>query len=75
MTDTLKEHRLEAIRSLRTEYDKYGDTECVLLCDQALAGDEAAYNEMLAVVTDTTMGGPSEEEHAEFLAECARQDQ
>lgn len=66
--DNLKEHRLEAIRALRAEYAQSGDTDCVALCDRALSGDEAAYQEMLAVVTDTTMGGPSDEDLAEFHA-------
>lgn len=68
MGQGLKEHRLEAIRSLREEYKKYDDTELVALCDKALNGDEQAYKEMLLVVTDTTMGGPSEEELAELHA-------
>lgn len=70
MTDTLKEHRLEAIRSLKAEYERYGDMECAATCKRALDGDEAAYQEMLEVVTDTTMGGPSAEEQREFLADC-----
>lgn len=72
---TLREHRLEAIRALRGEYAQYGDTECAATCDRALAGDEAAYQEMLEVVTDTTKGGPSEDEQAEFLADCEWLDQ
>lgn len=64
----LKAHRLEAIRALREEYNQYGDAESTKLCDLALSGDESAYAEMLEVVTDTTHGGASEEELAEFRA-------
>jgi hypothetical protein len=57
----LTQERIDQIKQLRAEYERYNDPECAAMCARALAGDQASIDEALEVLHDQTYGGSGEE--------------